>query len=355
MRQAARNGRLALNRRRILLGGAALGGALAMPSIVRAANEEIVFATWGGSWEEAMRTAWFDPFTAKTGIKVKTISGNTYGKIEAMVKAGRTEWDVVETLPDFQWVGAEKGLLEPIDFSVVDKSLVMPGEDMVTTYSIPQVLFAEVLTYNTKLDPPPQGWTDLYDIKAFPGNRVFDGDDVQATLESAALADGVVPASLYPLDVDRALKKLETIRDQAMFFETNAQGEQFMSDGEAIMGMLPDGRAINIRNNGAPVQIQYNATIMTWSTMVIIKGAPNLTAAQKFLAYTLTPEAQAAIAMAYTYGPVVPKALDLIPPERAKILTGGPEMKGKAILRGEKWWSQNLAAATEKFNAWKLG
>lgn len=355
MGQAARNGRATLNRRKILLGGAALGSALAMPAIVRAADQEIVFATWGGSWEEAMRKAWFDPFTAKTGIAVKTITGNTYGKIEAMVKAGRTEWDVVETLPDFQWVGAEKGLLEPIDFSVVDKGAIMPGSDMVTAYSVPQVLFAEVMTYNTKFNPPPQSWADLYDIKTFPGMRAFDGDDVQATMESALLADGVAPAALYPLDIDRALKKLETIRDQAMFFETNAQGEQLMSDGQCTIGMLPDGRAINIRNNGAPVQLQYNATIMTWSTMVIVKGAPNLTAAQKFLAYALTPEAQAAIAMAYTYGPVVPKALDLIPPDRAKILTGGPEMKDKAILRGEKWWSENLAGATEKFNAWKLG
>ncbi|TXH32909.1 MAG: ABC transporter substrate-binding protein [Rhodospirillaceae bacterium] len=347
--------RQALSRRQVLAGGAALGASLAMPRIVRAADQEIVFATWGGSWEAAMRKAWFDPFQEKTGIAVKTISGNTYGKIEAMVKAGRTEWDVVETLPDFQWIGAEKGLLAPIDFKVVDKSAIMPGQDMVTDYSVPQVLFAEVLTYNTKLNPAPQGWVDLYDVSKFPGMRAFDGADVQAIMESALLADGVPPDTLYPLDIDRALKKLSTIRDQLQFFQTNAQGEQYLSDGQCIMGMLPDGRAINIRDNGAAVAIQYNATIMTWSTMVIPKGAPHLEAAQKFLAYALTPEAQAAIAMAYTYGPVVPKALELIPASRANILSGGPEMKGKAVLRGEKWWSENLATTNEKFNTWKLG
>lgn len=350
----------AFSRRQVLAGSAAIGAALAastlaMPHIAKAADQEIVFATWGGSWEAAMRKAWFDPFQQKTGIAVKTISGNDYGKIEAMVKAGRTEWDVVETLPDFQWIGAEKGLLAPIDFSVVDKSQIMPGKDMVTEFSVPEVLFAEVMTYNTKFNPPPQTWADLYDVTRFPGMRTFDGSDVQAIMESALLADGVPPATLYPLDIDRALKKLETIRSQVQFFSTNAQGEQYFSDGQCVLGMLPDGRAINIRDSGAPVQIQYNGTILTWSTMVIPKGAPHLAAAQKFLAYALTPEAQAAIAMDYTYGPVVPKALDLIPASRANILSGGPQMKGKAVLRGEKWWSENLAATNEKFNTWKLG
>src|SRR5215475_13293844 len=65
----------------------------------------IVYATWGGTWEDAMRKAWFDPFTAQTGIKVDTVEGPDYGKIRAMVEAGSTEWDVAEVLPDFQTIG----------------------------------------------------------------------------------------------------------------------------------------------------------------------------------------------------------------------------------------------------------
>ncbi|HEX4766627.1 MAG TPA: ABC transporter substrate-binding protein [Lichenihabitans sp.] len=355
MTSRSMDGKSVPTRRTVLASGLAMGATLAMPAIVRAADQEIVFATWGGSWADAMQKAWFDPFQTKTGIAVKTVSGNTYGKIEAMVKAGRTEWDVVETLPDFQWIGAEKGLLAPIDFSVVNKSLIMQGADMVTPYSVPQVLFSEVLTYNTKFKPPPQGWADLFDTAKFPGMRALDGGDIQDALEGALLADGVAPSALYPLDVDRALKKLSALRDSIQFFDTNAQGEQFLMDGQCTLGVLPDGRALNVRANGGPVDLQYNATITTWSTMVIPKGAPHLAAAQQFLAFALTPEAQAAIAQAYTYGPVVPKAFDLISPERAKILSGGPQMQGKAVLRNEKWWSENLSAANEKFNAWKLG
>lgn len=326
---------------------------LMAPTVLRAQTSELVFATWGGSWETAMRDAWFKPFTQKTGIAVRTVSGNTYGRIQAMVEAGKTEWDVVEVLPDFQWIGAEKNLLQPIDFSVVDKTPIMPGADLVTPYSVPQVLFSRLIAFNKKFGAGPQTFADVFDTKKFPGKRAFYSKANGAFLEAALLADGVAPTALYPLDIERALKKLGTIRDDILFYETNAQAEQFVTDGQAMIGLIPDGRALNAKQNGAPIEINFGLSFLTWSAMVVPKGAPNSKVAMEFLAYALTPAAQAAIAMAYTYGPVVPKAFDLIPPERAQILSGGPQMRD-AVVMGEKWWGANLATTTEKVNAWKL-
>jgi putative spermidine/putrescine transport system substrate-binding protein len=343
-----------IDRRQVLKAAGVSLATIAAPGIIRAQANELVFASWGGSWEAAMREAWFTPFTAKTGIGVRTVQGNTYGRIQAMVESGRTEWDVVEVLPDFQWIGAEKHLLEPVDFSVIDKSQIMPTKDLVTEYSVPEVLFSRLITYNKKLAPGPATFADVFDTKKFPGKRTFYSKANGAYLEAALLADGVEPSALYPLDVDRALKKLSTIRDDILFFETNAQAEQYMSDGQAAIGLLPDGRALNIRNNGAPVEIQSTLSFLTWAALVVPKNAPRKKEAMSLLAFVLTPEAQAAIAKAYTYGPVVPKAFDLITPERASILSGGPQMQGKAIILGEKWWGENLAKVTDKVNAWKL-
>lgn len=344
----------AIDRRLLLrIGGASLL-AVSAPAVLRAQARELVFASWGGSWEAAMREAWFKPFTAKTGINVRTVQGNTYGRIQAMVEAGRPEWDVVEVLPDFQWIGAQRKLLEPIDFSVVDKSQIMAGADMVTDYSVPQVLFSRLIAYNKKLAPGPATFADVFDTKKFPGKRAFYSKANGAYLEAALLADGVDPAALYPLDVPRALKKLGTIRDDIQFYETNAQAEQMMSDGQAVIGLIPDGRALNARDHGAPIEIQFGLSFLTWSAMVVPKGATRKAEAMELIAYTLTPEAQAAVAKIYTYGPVVPKAFDLLPPERANILSGGPQMRGKAVIMGEKWWGENLSSVTEKVNAWKL-
>ena len=346
--------RINLTRRGILAGGAA--AALAAPRILRAAEQQIVYASWGGSWQTALRKAWFDPFTAKTGIGITVVGGNDYGRIEAMVRSGHTEWDVVEVLPDFQWIGPARGLVERIDWTPEERASITDAPNLATEYSVPQVLFSRVMTHSTtKLPAAPTGWADFFDLKRFPGTRTFSGKANGGALETALLADGVAPDKLYPLDISRAFAKLGTIRDSIQFYQTNAQAEQYMSDGQATMGLIPDGRALAARDAGAKIAIVFPVSLISWSSMVIPKGAPHAALAQQFLAYTLTPEAQAAIAMAYTYGPVVPAAYSRIPQDRAAILSGGPASKGVGVLTDEGWWGQNLASVSEKMNTWMLG
>jgi putative spermidine/putrescine transport system substrate-binding protein len=339
----------------MLGGGVALAAGLTAPAIVRAQARKIVYATWGGSWEAAMKKAWFVPFTQATGIEVQTVSGNTYGKLQAMVEAKRTEWDVMEGLPELGRVGAQKGLLEPIDFGKIDRKSFLDRPGLVTDYVVPQQLFGRLLVYSTKLPKAPTSWADLFDAKTFPGKRALYNRPEGGPLEAALLADGVPADKLYPLDVDRALKKLTTIRDQILFYETPGQAEQFLSDGQATMSLLADGRALNIKNAGAAVEIEPRASLLTWSVLAVPKGAPSKDAAMEFLAYATSVKGQVAISMEYTYGPVVPKAWEQIPPERAKILSGGPSTQGQAVYQNATWWGENLEKVNEKFQAWKLG
>lgn len=344
-------------RREILRAAAAAGlASVAWPRSAESAAGRIVYATWGGSWEQAARKAWFDPFTKKTGIQVVTVTGPDYGKVRAMVQARRTEWDIVEVNPDFQWIGAREGLLEPMDFRLVDRSQIMPGPDLVTDFSVPAVLWSRVMFYNTKQFSKEHSrtWTEFWDVKRFPGKRALASKTNGGSLEVALLADGVPGEKLYPLDVDRALRSLDRIREHIIWFDTNAQGEQYMTDEQAVLGLVPDGRALSAKGRGAPIEIEYNQSILTWSSMVVPKGAPNKDGAMQFLAYALSPEGQAAVAIAYTYGPVVPAAYKLIPSERAVMLSGGPQQAGRYVLANEKWWGENLERVTEKFNAWRL-
>ncbi|MDR0809007.1 MAG: twin-arginine translocation signal domain-containing protein, partial [Gemmobacter sp.] len=66
-----------LTRRNLLSrGAAAAGAALAAPYYIRPASAQsggrVIYATWGGSWEEAIRKAWVEPVTAATGLEVVT-------------------------------------------------------------------------------------------------------------------------------------------------------------------------------------------------------------------------------------------------------------------------------------------
>jgi putative spermidine/putrescine transport system substrate-binding protein len=348
--------RLDISRRAFLKTSAAASAVIAAPAIVRAQqNQRIVYANWGGSWEQAMKKAWWEPFTKETGIQVVGATGNTLGRLQAMVDANKVEWDLVEGLPELAQVGAEKGLLEKIDFNIVDRSQIMQRPEFFQDYSIPEVIFGRILTYNTKLPERPKDWTALWDTKKFPGKRAIYNRVESGLLEIALLADGVAADQLYPIDVPRALKKLDQIRNDIIWYETVTQSEQLMRDGQASIGVLADGRALSVKNSGAPVDMVPEASILTWSVFVVPKGAPNKDAAMKFLAHVLKVESQVAVALAYNYGPVVPKAWELIPPERLQIISGGPATAGKAVFQNSQWWAQNLEKTTEQFQQWMLG
>jgi putative spermidine/putrescine transport system substrate-binding protein len=321
-----------------------------------AASDRLVFATWGGSWETAMHNAWFSPFTKGTGVEITTVQGPDYGKVRAMVKAGSTEWDVLECNPDFQWIGDRDGLLEKLDFNVINRTSVAP--ELITDYGVPQVMWSRVMVYNTKRfssENHPRNWQEVWDTQRFPGKRAFYAKANGGTLEFALLADGVPTDKLYPLDVERALRSLDRIRNDIVWYDTNQQITQYMTDGQFTVGVAPDGRALAAIDAKAPIAIEYNQSILTWSCMAVPKGAPDAAAAMRFLAFTLTPQAQAAIAIAFPYGPVVEKAFELIPRDRAERLSGGPQQKGRSILANERWWADNLEKVAERFTAWRVG
>lgn len=344
-----------LNRRAVLAGLAAAGATATMPFGSQAQAGKVVFANYGGSWEQAMRRAWFDPFTKDTGVQVVSASGNNLGRLQAMVEAKRTEWDVVEGTPELARLGAERGLLEPLDFSVIDRSQAVDRKELFSDYSIPEVTFGRLLIYNKKLGPITRDWTALFDVKKFPGKRTLWNRAESGILEIALLADGVPADKLYPLDVPRALKKLGEIREHILWFETVTQSEQYMRDGQAVMGVLADGRAQNVIAAGVDVETVPEAVIMTWSVFVVPKGAPNKENAMKLLAHIFTLKSQVAIATEYNYGPVFPKALEQLPPDRLNVISGGPASQGKAVFLNADWWGANLQSTTEQFQKWMLG
>jgi putative spermidine/putrescine transport system substrate-binding protein len=118
--------RTMFNRRRLLqTGGAVLATAGPLLAAGRApaqAEARTVFVnTWGGSWTAAEEAAFFKPFTEATGVRVQTVAPVSYAKLKVQVQSGRYEFDVTE-INQSEWVRAEReGLVEPIDWSVVQK------------------------------------------------------------------------------------------------------------------------------------------------------------------------------------------------------------------------------------------
>ena len=57
---------------------------------------EVVIVTYGGTAADALREAYWKPFTAETGIVVREETPPTPAKVKAMVESGNVVWDIVE-------------------------------------------------------------------------------------------------------------------------------------------------------------------------------------------------------------------------------------------------------------------
>src|SRR5215831_17341955 len=116
--------------RRRFLAGTAASAALAplmLTSKALAQSRTLYVNTWGGSWTAAEDAAFFKPFSAETGARIRPVSPVSYAKLKAQVQSGSYEWDVT-AITAGEWLRAEReGLAEPIDWKIVKKDQLPPN------------------------------------------------------------------------------------------------------------------------------------------------------------------------------------------------------------------------------------
>ena len=121
----------------------------------------------------------------------------------------------------------------------------------------------------------PQSWADFWDVKKFPGTRSLYNNAPRA-LAFALLADGVPPDKLYPMDIDRAFKKLDQIKPHIKVWWTQGnQSQQLIRDGEVDMMAIWNARASELAAQGVPVELVWNGADVGITMWGVAKGAPN--------------------------------------------------------------------------------
>lgn len=326
-----------------LLGAAGCGGS-------GAAGNGLVFTSYGGSFQQAQEKAWLEPFSKETGIEIRQDSPTDYAKLRAMVENNQVTWDVVDVVNDFG-LESTADLLEPIDYSVIDREPILDG--YASEYRIANILSANVLGYNTeKVEGAPEGWADFFDLEKFPGERGLYKNPSQ-TLELALLGDGVSPELLYPLDVDRALAKLDTIRDRIVWWESGNQSAQLIADGEVAMVSAWSGRVQTAIDSGAPVKIQWEQNVQIADYLIVPKGTQNKERAMELIAYIVSAENNHRISNFISYAPVNEKSIPKLDQDVASRLPTA--YRDIAVPTNDQWWDDNREEATERFNEWLLG
>ncbi len=313
--------------------------------------QSIVFSSWGGTTQDAQAESWAVPFTEKTGIAVVQDGPTDYGKFQAMVEAGAVSWDVVDVEFDFALQAGRMGLLEPLDFDIIDASQLDPR--FVSEYAVGSFYYSFVLGWNPAnfAGEQPSTFEDLFDLESFPGRRTFYSWSHPGVIEAALLADGVAPDDLYPLDLDRAFAKLDTIKDQIIWWEGGAQSQQLLASGEAPIGLFWNGRLYALEAEGVEVGISWDHNITAADALVVPKGTNNRDAAMQFIAEATSAQAQADFAAASAYAPINLESPELMEESvRATLPDAQTAVQVNADLA---YWAEHREEIGSRWYEWK--
>jgi putative spermidine/putrescine transport system substrate-binding protein len=330
---------------------AALGALGVMPAlgtnVARAAVPDVVMANSGGDsskWLAATFGAHYEKVTG--GKMIMDGSGPSNGKVRAMVEANHVVWDLCDLGPQTLELGPS-GLLSAIDYTIVDKNKVIP--EFAYEYGVCNYLFAHVLAWDSAVISGTPTLADFFDLKKYPGKRSIRKDP-EPMLELALQADGVPQDKLYPLDVDRALKKIASIKDQVIFWETGSQSQTLLRDGEVVMGFLAHTRA-NLTNKDTNGRIKwtFRGGVLIPSLWIVPAKNPAGKQAMVAIATTQDAETQVALLRALGNGPANPQASALVPDDLKAVNPSTPENFAVLAKMNAEWWMHNFANTMKAF------
>jgi len=334
--------------------------------------KEITVMSWGGAYSKSQLEAYEKPFAEKTGIKVNSVvADNPATPIKAQVEAGNVTIDVV----DVEYADAlrlcDDGLLEILDPAILadgaDGTAAMddflPGA--VTDCFVATIVFSTMYAFDETKFPenPPSKIEDFFDVAGFPGKRGMR-KTAKVNLEMALMADGVAPGEVYDIletdeGVDRAFAKLETIKNDVVWWEAGAQPPQLLADGEVAMTTAYNGRIFGATvSEGKPFKSIFDGQVYEYDGYAIPKGAPNLEAALEFVTFSTQTQQLADQAKYISYGPARKSSGPLVGLFEDGKTEMGPFMPTaeanlvKALPSNTEFWADRNTDLNERFNAW---
>lgn len=346
--------RVGIARRSVLLGAVAAPALMGRATVAQ--NRPVNFLTWGGRFGSGVRTAFSDPFTARSGIVVNDITPYNYGRfITAMQNRNPEGFDLAWFSDEVEPARAgAMGLLEPIDYSLMPnapQAIASARQEFgvspyVTTYQI---------GYRTdRWSTAPQSWADFWDVARFPGPRSL-GTNIMGVLEAALLADGVAPAALYPLDEARAWRKLDQIKPHIRIFHNTSAAlpaRQMLFQGDLAMMFSWSADFIAQKQAGRPVDVIWNGGFYFSPSVGIAKGSPHTRQLHAYLDQFFQAERLLAFVKAWPTTPVVAAVSESMSAEE-RALTAVGHLDHMVNLNRAHYLAQQ-ARLQERYDSWRV-
>jgi putative spermidine/putrescine transport system substrate-binding protein len=338
-------------------GGTLLLAVVLAAATSRASAQELTISSAGGAWQTAQRQAWYTPFAEKMHIKFnEEETPDGVARVQAMEQAHSVTIDLVTVETATVLKGCDSGILQRLDYKkIADRSTFLPGAALDCGVGLD--VYGDVLGYdNTVLKDGPTSVLALFDTKRWPGKRAMRKVP-QVNLEWALMADGVPVDQVYkvlatPEGVDRAFRKLDTIKKDIVWWEAGAQPPQLLASHEVVMTTAWNGRIQSpIDHENKPFKIAWDNQVIEYDMVSIPKDAPHPELAYKYLEYISQPEINGRLGEFIPYGPVVMAATKFVPSATLAKLPTAPEHMN-ALVADVEFWGDHGEDLTKRFNAW---
>ncbi|WIW50264.1 polyamine ABC transporter substrate-binding protein (plasmid) [Bradyrhizobium sp. 62B] len=345
----------------IVAGTLALTGLAAILAPTKAvfAGDQLTITSFGGATQAAERKAFFEPFAKHAGVKVLEEEYNgEVAKIRAMVESKTVSWDVVSTDATTAVQMCAEGTVETLDWKKLglDRSKLAGAEEY--ECAVPEYLYSHAIAYDKdKLPNGPKTMADFFDLRKFPGKRGLIKSPF-GNIEWALIADGVSVKDIYkilntPEGIDRAFAKLNTIKKDVIWWQSNAQSLQIIADGEVTMGKTATHRVYDANKTaGKHLETVWDGQGFGAAVWVVPKGSARLDDAYKFLAFASSPQAQADLTRYVPLAPVNKDAISLVDPSILPYLPNAPDHMTNAFLVNNTFWANKGDELRQRFNAW---
>jgi putative spermidine/putrescine transport system substrate-binding protein len=343
-------------------------------------SNELLIVSWGGAYQASQLAAYAEPYMAMNpGLSVvwDESSGEAVAGMRAQSEANNVTWDLVDVTASDAMRVCDEGLAMEID---VD-ALLAPAPDgtpasedfgkemLVSDCFIPQIAYSYTFGYRTDVadwnGTTPAKLCDVFDLATFPGKRSLEKRP-HNNMEWALLCDGVAQADVYDvLETDegqaRAFAKLDTIKDQTVWWTSGADTPQLLADKEVVFGSTYNGRLFSlIVEQDQPVAMMWDAQSYDLDGWVIPAGLdePTLNRVKDFLWFATDTQRLADQAKFISYGPARKSSAPLVGMhatlgiEMAPHMPTNPDNASNAFVQNFAWWADYRDDIDAKFQAW---
>lgn len=343
--------------------------------------DSMTIVSWGGAYSNSQLKAYHEPYSEATGVEIinDESSAEAVAKLRAMEEAGNVTWDVVDVVAADAIRLCDEGLAMEID---ADTQLAPApdgtpasedfGDLLVSDCFIPQIVYSTTFGYRTDVadwnGAVPEDVCAVFDTETFPGKRALEKRPIN-NVEWALMCDGVTPEDVYDLlatdeGVDQALAKLDTIRDDVIWWSAGAETPQLLADGEIVMGSTYNGRLFSvIEEQDQPVAMLWDAQVFDLDGWIIPTGLSEERQARalNYIMYATDTQRLADQAKYISYGPARQSSAPLVGQhadlgiDMAPHMPTDPDNAKNTFLYNYEWWADNRDDLDQKFQAWLAG